>query len=92
MRSSLPTMGGGTKIRFPSHVWTPTGGWYANPKNWKRNTMVVAGGIAFLSFLIYRKGESLQRRPVGAQWPGAGGRDEAPTAEEVARSHPREYS
>ena len=23
---------------YPKFVWSPTGGWYCNPPNWKRNT------------------------------------------------------
>ena len=27
--------------RYPKHVWSPAGGWYAQPNNWKGNTAVV---------------------------------------------------
>ncbi|EOO03942.1 hypothetical protein UCRPA7_460 [Phaeoacremonium minimum UCRPA7] len=33
-------MGGGKKIPYPKHVWSPAGGWYAQPANWKRNTAI----------------------------------------------------
>jgi hypothetical protein len=33
-------MGGGGKIPYPKHVWSPAGGWYGQPKNWKTNTAV----------------------------------------------------
>jgi hypothetical protein len=34
-------MGGGGKIPYPKHVWSPAGGWYAQPNNWKGNTAVM---------------------------------------------------
>jgi hypothetical protein len=42
-------MGGGHKFHYPKWVWSPAGGWWANPPNWKRNTaiyVVVCCGIA----------------------------------------------
>jgi hypothetical protein len=43
-------MGGGGKIPYPKHVWSPSGGWYGQPKNWKSNTVIfsvlVAGIVA----------------------------------------------
>jgi len=33
--------------RYPKHVWSPSGGWYAQPANWKRNT-AIAGLAIFL--------------------------------------------
>jgi len=35
--------GSGPHPKYPK-VWTPTGGWYVDPPNWKRNT-----GIAFVA-------------------------------------------
>ena len=34
-------MGGGRKFPYPKYVWSSTGGWWANPKNWKRNTIAL---------------------------------------------------
>jgi hypothetical protein len=31
---------------YPKHVWSPAGGWYAQPANWKANTAVM-GVIIF---------------------------------------------
>ncbi|THV74175.1 hypothetical protein D6D28_02729 [Aureobasidium pullulans] len=31
----------GDKIPYPKHVWSPAGGWYSQPKNWKANTAVM---------------------------------------------------
>lgn len=27
---------------YPKHVWSPAGGWYAQPANWKRNTVIAS--------------------------------------------------
>ncbi|KAI0014392.1 hypothetical protein F4779DRAFT_8969 [Xylariaceae sp. FL0662B] len=48
-------MGGGPKVPYPKHVWSPAGGWYAQPKNWKANTaafMVVIFGITALTWKL----------------------------------------
>ncbi|KAI9794728.1 MAG: hypothetical protein M1833_007385 [Piccolia ochrophora] len=34
-------MGGGDKVPYPKHVWSPAGGWYSQPANWKANTAVM---------------------------------------------------
>jgi hypothetical protein len=35
-------MAGGGDLRVPPEVWSPTGGFYADPRRWKRNTALVA--------------------------------------------------
>lgn len=44
-------MGGGRHFHFPKHVWSPAGGWWANPTHWKRNTgfAFVGVGLAFIA-------------------------------------------
>ena len=57
-------MGAGPQMPYPKWVWTPAGGWYCNPKNWKANTgraFVLYAGITLLVFQLSR---SLERRPV----------------------------
>ena len=34
---------------YPKHVWSPAGGWYAQPANWKQNTAVV--GVVMFGIL-----------------------------------------
>ena len=29
---------GGHHFDYPKWVWSPAGGWWANPTNWRRNT------------------------------------------------------
>lgn len=43
--NATASMGGGGKVPYPKHVWSPSGGWYAQPHNWKANTAVVALAI-----------------------------------------------
>ena len=31
---------------YPKHVWSPAGGWYAQPANWKANTAIM-GAVIF---------------------------------------------
>lgn len=46
-------MGGGNKFHYPKWVWTPTGGWWANPRNWRRNTFATAFClVAFCQFVV----------------------------------------
>ena len=33
--------GGGEHYEFPKFVWSPAGGWWSNPRHWKRNTIVI---------------------------------------------------
>ena len=35
----------GGQHNFPKEVWSPAGGWWADPKNWKRNTGFALVGI-----------------------------------------------
>ncbi|KAJ1984138.1 hypothetical protein H4R34_000849 [Dimargaris verticillata] len=37
--------GGGKHYVYPLHVWSPTGGWFTNPSNWKANTAIVGLGL-----------------------------------------------
>ncbi|KFY71705.1 hypothetical protein V499_08107 [Pseudogymnoascus sp. VKM F-103] len=43
--SQFIKMGGGAKVPYPKHVWSPAGGWYTQPKNWKVNTAVMLAAI-----------------------------------------------
>ena len=54
-------MGGGPEVKYPKHVWSPAGGWYNNPVNWKRNTAV--GGVVLfgIASMIMVYGSSIER-------------------------------
>ncbi len=43
-------------------IWSPAGGFFADPKNWRRNTVVAAVGIATVAAIIFKKSTSLEER------------------------------
>ncbi|OAL47551.1 hypothetical protein IQ07DRAFT_646480 [Pyrenochaeta sp. DS3sAY3a] len=47
-------MGGGGKVPYPKHVWSPAGGWYSQPKNWKANTLVLGLAMVGITGLAWR--------------------------------------
>ena len=52
--------------RYPKHVWSPAGGWYAQPANWKANTAVmgvVIFGITAIAWNISAEREFRTRMP-----------------------------
>lgn len=55
-------MGGGRWFYFPTHIWTPAGGWYAAPKNWRANTLVMLGAIGVAAFSTFTLSASLEVR------------------------------
>ncbi|KAH8155285.1 uncharacterized protein LAJ45_00295 [Morchella importuna] len=59
-------MGGGDKIPYPKHVWSPSGGWYSRPANWKGNTAImfgVIGGCVALMWKLSAEREYRTRMP-----------------------------
>lgn len=34
---------------YPKHVWSPAGGWYAQPANWKANTAILLAGMGVVT-------------------------------------------
>ena len=47
---SLHTLQGGTKqFKYPLYVWSPSGGWWCNPRQWRRNTVIAFGAIGVIS-------------------------------------------
>ncbi|KAI9843432.1 MAG: hypothetical protein M1838_002625 [Thelocarpon superellum] len=55
-------MGGGGKIPYPKHVWSPTGGWYSQPGNWKTNTAIMAAVITGITVLVWNQSARLEQR------------------------------
>lgn len=37
---------------YPTDVWSPSGGWYADPKYWRRNTLVAIAAITAICIPI----------------------------------------
>ena len=39
---------------YPKHVWSPAGGWYTQPANWRANTAVAVAVIFGITALTWR--------------------------------------
>lgn len=37
--------GGAKRFEYPKYVWSPSGGWWCEPRNWRRNTAIGFGII-----------------------------------------------
>jgi hypothetical protein len=46
-------MGGGRRFEYPKWVWSPSGGWWAEPVHWKRNSIVFMGFAALTTYWAY---------------------------------------
>lgn len=56
---------------YPKHVWSPAGGWYAQPANWRGNTLiagVVMAGIVAVTWKFSAEREQWAHRPEQGQW------------------------
>ncbi|KAJ4584678.1 hypothetical protein HRR81_000484 [Exophiala dermatitidis] len=60
--SEIANMGGGGKIPYPKHIWSPAGGWYGQPQNWKTNTAVFGLIIAACAGLAWRVSAEREHR------------------------------
>jgi hypothetical protein len=52
--------------RYPKEVWSPAGGWYSRPANWKANTAVMGAfviGIAAMAFSLSADREHRDKMP-----------------------------
>ncbi|KAJ4474988.1 hypothetical protein J3R30DRAFT_3294806, partial [Lentinula aciculospora] len=54
--------GGGDRYPYPKSVWSPAGGWWVRPSNWKSNTFIVATGIAGICYMVHRVSASKEHR------------------------------
>ncbi|KAK7682743.1 hypothetical protein QCA50_014126 [Cerrena zonata] len=43
-------MGGGARYPYPKEVWSPAGGWWTRPSNWKANTAILFAGILTVTY------------------------------------------
>lgn len=46
--SLLSPQGGAPRYDYPKEVWSPSGGWWAQPKTWKKNSLVIGLGTAVI--------------------------------------------
>jgi hypothetical protein len=49
-------------IRYPKHVWSPTGGWYSQPANWKRNTAITWFFMFLACAVVFNISAELEER------------------------------
>ncbi|KZS88051.1 hypothetical protein SISNIDRAFT_498197 [Sistotremastrum niveocremeum HHB9708] len=57
-------MAGGARFPYPKQVWSPSGGWWTRPSNWKANTLFVGVGIAAATYATFRLSASHEWRYV----------------------------
>ncbi|KAL8280929.1 hypothetical protein RQP46_006608 [Phenoliferia psychrophenolica] len=44
---------GGAHYPYPREVWSPAGGWWTRPANWRASTIYVAFGIGLATYGIW---------------------------------------
>ena len=52
-------MGGGNPFKTPKGVWAPTGGWWAQPTHWKRNTAVAMAFVFVSTAFVWKTSDRL---------------------------------
>ncbi|RVD89749.1 uncharacterized protein DFL_000742 [Arthrobotrys flagrans] len=55
-------MGGGGKIPYPKHVWSPAGGWYGQPKNWRANTLTMGALVLGICTMVFHTSSRIEHR------------------------------
>jgi len=55
-----PTPGGSFDT---SQVWTSYGGWFADPKHWRRNTAIGFGIVFVASAFVFNQSRKMEKRP-----------------------------
>ena len=50
-------MGGGRRFEYPKWVWSPAGGWWANPVHWRRNSVLYLVGASMVAYAAYTYAE-----------------------------------
>ncbi|PSC68345.1 hypothetical protein C2E20_8074 [Micractinium conductrix] len=54
--------GGGGDLHVPKEIWSPTGGFFADPKNWRRNFVFAAFALAGMGYLGFRQSIKMEQR------------------------------
>ena len=47
--------GGAKHFEYPKYVWSPSGGWWSNPRAWRKNTVcafVIGGALTGIMWYI----------------------------------------
>ena len=53
---------GAVDFKYPKWVWSPMGGYWCNPPNWKRNTAILVAGWAGVLYMGFKWGSANERR------------------------------
>ncbi|RMZ53278.1 hypothetical protein APUTEX25_005267, partial [Auxenochlorella protothecoides] len=61
-QESCTVMGGASDLNVPKGIWSPAGGWYSDPKYWKRNTALAIGIIVAIAIPVFRTSVSKEQR------------------------------
>ncbi|PON25570.1 hypothetical protein TGAM01_v205455 [Trichoderma gamsii] len=64
-------MGGGAKVPYPKHVWSPAGGWYAQPANWRANTLIAGATMFGIVAIVWKFSADRERwahKPEPWEW------------------------
>lgn len=73
-RKSTKTEHGANQARnysYPKHVWSPAGGWYAQPANWRGNTLIAGAvifGIVAVTWKFGADREKWAHKPQPGEW------------------------
>ncbi|KAH7101748.1 hypothetical protein BKA62DRAFT_638275 [Auriculariales sp. MPI-PUGE-AT-0066] len=62
-------MGGGARYPYPKDVWSPAGGWWTRPSNWKSNLGIISAGAGLIVYGVWSwsaKHEQRMRAPMRA--------------------------
>lgn len=62
---TMALQGAGKKFPYPKYVWSPAGGWWCNPRHWKRNTVYAFVWLGGLSAVVWYISAQLEVRGCG---------------------------
>ncbi|KAF9258795.1 hypothetical protein L218DRAFT_934437 [Marasmius fiardii PR-910] len=63
-------MGGGARYPYPKHVWSPAGGWWVRPSNWKSNTAIFLAGSTVIMYGVFQLSSAKETRYIQPQKDG----------------------
>eukprot|EP00163_Fabomonas_tropica_P024038 TRINITY_DN4159_c0_g1_i2.p2 TRINITY_DN4159_c0_g1~~TRINITY_DN4159_c0_g1_i2.p2 ORF type:complete len:123 (-),score=35.66 TRINITY_DN4159_c0_g1_i2:473-841(-) len=55
-------MGGGPRFKYPKYFWSTYGGWWVEPKNQLRNTVIACTGLGFVWWQLFQFSAANERR------------------------------
>ncbi|KAH7902871.1 hypothetical protein BJ138DRAFT_1021427, partial [Hygrophoropsis aurantiaca] len=56
--------GDGAQYPYPKHVWSPAGGWWTRPANWRSNTAITFAGMLAVAYGVFTVSAGKERRDV----------------------------